>query len=95
MADACIIDACRTPRGEGKPGKGALAGMHPQHLTAVVMTALAERSELDTSTVDDVIWGVSMQVGTQEQTSRGKARSTPDTTSPHRASPSTGTAALG
>src|SRR5260221_79311 len=36
MADALIIDACRTPRGIGKAGKGALAGIHPQQLGATV-----------------------------------------------------------
>ena len=35
--DAFIIDACRTPRGIGKVGKGALADMHPQHLAATVL----------------------------------------------------------
>ena len=44
MTDALIIDACRTPRGIGKQGKGALADMHPQHLAASVLTALAERN---------------------------------------------------
>ena len=34
MPDAFIIDACRTPRGIGKQGKGALAHLHPQHLGA-------------------------------------------------------------
>ena len=43
MAEAYIIDACRTPRGIGKIGKGALAEMHPQQLSASVLTALAER----------------------------------------------------
>ena len=37
MTDALIIDACRTPRGIGKVGKGALADMHPQHLGATVL----------------------------------------------------------
>ena len=32
MSEAWIIDACRTPRGIGKAGKGALADIHPQHL---------------------------------------------------------------
>ena len=40
MSEAFIIDAVRTPRGIGKPGKGALAGMHPQHLAAAVLKAL-------------------------------------------------------
>ena len=34
MAEAWIIDACRTPRGIGKKGKGSLADQHPQHLGA-------------------------------------------------------------
>ena len=34
MTEALIIDACRTPRGIGKLGKGALADLHPQHLAA-------------------------------------------------------------
>ena len=32
MTEAFIIDACRTPRGIGKPGKGALSEIHPQQL---------------------------------------------------------------
>ena len=65
MAEAYIIDACRTPRGIGKQGKGALAEEHPQHLAATVLKALAERNSLDTKTVDDVIWSVSSQKGKQ------------------------------
>ncbi|TNE35581.1 MAG: acetyl-CoA C-acyltransferase [Alphaproteobacteria bacterium] len=65
MTDAFIIDACRTPRGIGKVGKGALAHLHPQHLGATVLSALAERNSLDTSEVDDIIWGTSTQVGKQ------------------------------
>ena len=41
MPEALIIDACRTPRGIGKQGKGALAHLHPQHLGATVLAALA------------------------------------------------------
>ncbi len=65
MAEAYIIDAVRTPRGIGKQGKGALAAEHPQHLAATVMRAIKDRNSLDTSTVDDVIWSVSTQDGTQ------------------------------
>lgn len=65
MAEAYIIDACRTPRGIGKPGKGALSHLHPQHLAATVLKALKERNNLDTSTVDDVIWSTSTQKGKQ------------------------------
>ncbi len=65
MSEAYIIDAARTPRGIGKVGKGALAHMHPQHLAAAVLKAIAERNALDTSTVDDIIWSTSNQRGTQ------------------------------
>lgn len=65
MSSAYLIDACRTPRGAGKPGKGALTSFHPQHLGATVLRALAERNDLDTSAVDDVIWGTSSQRGVQ------------------------------
>lgn len=65
MADAYIIDAVRTPRGIGKAGKGALADMHPQHLAAAVLKAIAERNGIDTATVDDIIWSTSTQKGKQ------------------------------
>ncbi|UZW56003.1 acetyl-CoA C-acetyltransferase [Sphingobium sp. JS3065] len=62
---ALIIDACRTPRGIGRAGKGALSGLHPQHLTSSVLRAIAERNGIDTGEVDDVIWGTSSQIGEQ------------------------------
>src|SRR3954454_21911407 len=62
MPDAFIIDACRTPRGIGKQGKGALAHLHPQHLAATVLKALVDRNGFDTADVDDVVWGTSSQV---------------------------------
>jgi acetyl-CoA C-acetyltransferase len=65
MPEALIIDACRTPRGIGKVGKGALAEHHPQHLAATVLAAIAERNNLKTEEVDDVIWGTSSQRGKQ------------------------------
>ena len=65
MAEAYIIDAVRTPRGIGKQGKGALAAEHPQHLAATVLKAIKDRNNLDTATVDDVIWSVSTQDGMQ------------------------------
>ena len=65
MSDALIIDACRTPRGIGKQGKGAMAHLHPQHLARTVLEALRDRNDLDTADVDDIIWGTSSQV--QEQ----------------------------
>ncbi|MBO6702262.1 MAG: acetyl-CoA C-acetyltransferase [Pseudomonadales bacterium] len=65
MAEAYIIDACRTPRGIGKQGKGALAHLHPQHLASTVLKALAERNHLKTKEIDDIIWGTSSQRGSQ------------------------------
>ena len=65
MPEALIIDACRTPRGIGKVGKGALADEHPQRLAATVLRAMADRNGLNTAEVDDVIWGCSSQRGKQ------------------------------
>ncbi len=65
MTEAWIIDTTRTPRGIGRVGKGALADMHPQHLGATVLKALAERNDINTADVDDIIWGTSTQTGKQ------------------------------
>ena len=65
MAEAYIIDAVRTPRGIGKPGKGALSHLHPQHLAATVLKAIKERNNLNTAEVDDIIWSTSTQKGKQ------------------------------
>ena len=65
MSEAYIIDAVRTPRGIGKPGKGALSHLHPQHLAATVLKALKDRNNLNTSEVDDIIWSTSTQKGKQ------------------------------
>ncbi|SCW81060.1 acetyl-CoA C-acetyltransferase [Sphingobium faniae] len=65
MPEAYIIDAVRTPRGIGKPGKGALSHCHPQHLGATVLGALRDRNGMDTPEVDDIIWSTSIQRGLQ------------------------------
>jgi acetyl-CoA C-acetyltransferase len=65
MTEAWIIDACRTPRGIGKYPKGALSQIHPQRLGSTVLRALAKRNDIETSEVDDVIWGTSSQRGPQ------------------------------
>ena len=65
MSEAWIIDACRTPRGIGKKGKGALSEQHPQHLGATVLKAIAERNDVNTAEVGDVIFGTSSQRGRQ------------------------------
>jgi len=65
VAEALIIDACRTPRGIGKQGKGALSHLHPQHVASTPLKALVDRNGFDTKDVDDVIWGTSSQVSEQ------------------------------
>jgi len=65
MSEAWIIDSCRTPRGIGKKGKGSLADQHPQHLGATVLRAIAERNDINTAEVGDVIFGTSSQRGRQ------------------------------
>lgn len=65
MPEAWIIDACRTPRGIGKVGKGALTDIHPQQLGAAVLKAIVDRTGIDSAAIDDVIWGTSSQSGTQ------------------------------
>ncbi len=62
MRDAVIVGAVRTPVGRRK---GALAGVHPVDLSARVLTALAERTGVDPTRIDDVIWGCVSQVGEQ------------------------------
>ena len=65
MIEAWIIDAARTPRGIGKVEKGALSKIHSQRLLSTVLKALAERNELNTDEVDDVIAGCGTQSGNQ------------------------------
>ena len=75
MSEAYIIDAVRTPRGIGKPGKGALSHLHPQHLAATVLKALKDRNDIKTEEVNDVIWSTSTQKGKQGGDLAGPARS--------------------
>jgi acetyl-CoA acyltransferase len=63
--DAVIVAAVRTPVGVGKPGKGALSGIHPVDLSALVLRGLVDRAGIDPAGVDDVIWGCVSQVGEQ------------------------------
>ena len=65
MTEAWIIDTARTPRGVGKIGKGALADVHSQRLLSQVLRALADRNNLNTSDIDDVIAGCGTQQGNQ------------------------------
>ena len=54
MSDAVIVDAVRTPIGRRN---GALSGIHPADLSAHVLEALVERTGIEPSAIDDVMWG--------------------------------------
>ncbi|MFD6059499.1 acetyl-CoA C-acyltransferase [Rhodococcus wratislaviensis] len=62
MNDAVIVAAARTPVGKKN---GALSSIHPADLSAHILYHLAERTGIDPSEVDDVIWGCVSQVGEQ------------------------------
>ena len=63
MAEAYLYDALRTPRGRGK--RGSLHRVKAVTLAAGVLRALADRHDLDTSRVDDVVLGCVSPVGEQ------------------------------
>jgi acetyl-CoA acyltransferase len=60
--DAVIVEAVRTPVGRRN---GAYSDTHAVDLSAHILESLAERTGIDTSVVDDVVWGVVGQVGEQ------------------------------
>ena len=64
MTEAFIYDAVRTPRGKGKKD-GSLHEVSPVHLLGTLFHAVQERSQLDTSQVDDVVLGCVTPVGEQ------------------------------
>ena len=57
VREAWIIDGVRSPRGEGKPGKGSLTHMHPQRCLAQVLNGLRDKVGFDPADVEDVIAG--------------------------------------
>jgi 3-oxoadipyl-CoA thiolase len=60
MTDAYILDAVRTP--VGRFG-GSLASVRPDDLAATVVKAIVQRTGIDPSVVDDVIFGCANQAG--------------------------------
>jgi acetyl-CoA C-acetyltransferase len=62
MSDAYIYDAVRTPRGRGK-ADGSLHEVTALRLAETALRALAERNNLDTGLVDDVVLGCVDPVG--------------------------------
>nr|WP_295463778.1 acetyl-CoA C-acetyltransferase [Mesorhizobium sp.] len=62
MAEVYVYDAVRTPRGRGKKD-GSLHEVPAVRLAAKVLEAVRDRNELDTGTVDDIIFGCVDPVG--------------------------------
>lgn len=62
MAEAYIVDAVRTAGGRRN---GALSGIHPADLAAVVLDALVARTGIDPAGIEDVIMGCVGQGGEQ------------------------------
>ncbi len=60
LREAWIVDAVRTPI--GRYG-GALAGVRPDDLAALVLRAIVDRTGLDPAVVEDVILGCANQAG--------------------------------
>src|SRR5690606_7228950 len=56
MADAYVYDAVRTPRGRGKKD-GSLHEVQAWLLVSTVLEAICDRNGLDTSQVDDMVFG--------------------------------------
>ena len=61
---AYVYDHVRTPRGRGRPD-GSLHEVSSVSLVAQLLRELADRNELDTSLIDDVILGCAQPVGEQ------------------------------
>lgn len=64
MTDAFIYDHVRTPRGRGRPD-GSLHEIPAIELATQVLQALRARSDLDTSKLDDIVFGCVAPVGEQ------------------------------
>src|SRR3954468_20166101 len=66
MRETVIVGAVRTPVGKRN---GGLSDQHAADLSAVVLTELAERTGVDPSGIDDVVWGCASQAGDPSSTS--------------------------
>ena len=62
MADAYIVGAVRTATGKKK---GRLSQIHPVDMGAIVIDELVDQTGVPTGGVDDVIFGVVSQIGSQ------------------------------
>lgn len=64
MTDAFIYDHVRSPRGRGR-SNGSLHEITPVDLAAQVLANVRDRNDLDTSRIDDVVFGCTAPVGEQ------------------------------
>ena len=64
MEEAYIYDSIRSPRGKGK-SDGSLHELTSVYLSSEILKAIRDRNQLDTSIIDDVIWGNVTQIGEQ------------------------------
>lgn len=64
MTDAYILDHVRSPRGKGRPS-GSLHEVTPIELSTQMLENLRDRNDLDTSKIDDVVFGCVTAVGEQ------------------------------
>ena len=62
MAEAYIVGAVRTATGRKK---GRLSQIHPVDMGAIAVDELVDRTGIPTDRVDDIIFGVVMQIGSQ------------------------------
>lgn len=64
MLNAIIYDAVRTPRGRGR-ADGSLYEVSSLRLASQVLAALRSRNDLQTSAVDDIVFGIGAPCGEQ------------------------------
>ncbi|MFQ5516551.1 MAG: thiolase family protein [Acidimicrobiia bacterium] len=62
MREVVIVEAVRTPM--GRRG-GVLSGIHPNNLGAMVLNEVVKRAGIESSQVEDVVFGCVSQVGEQ------------------------------
>src|SRR5208282_2589688 len=65
MPQAVVIDAVRTPIGRAHPEKGIYRDIRADDLSADLMRALLERTQVPASAVEDIQWGCVNQQGEQ------------------------------
>ncbi len=60
MREVVIVEAVRTPMGRKQ---GVLSGIHPNDLGALVLNEVVKRAGIESSMVEDVVFGCVDEVG--------------------------------